>query len=213
MKNEELRRLYVSIVKNLGKTTQHAQEFERFVRLLREQENTDPLTGLLNRRLFEEQGEILVCKAIDNGVTDVSSLLLDIDDFKEVNDKTGYQEVQGYAGGDLLLKAVARVLYRSTRPGDLVGRVGGDEFGVLLYAADREGAEIVADRIIRRMSLQVGHGVSIGLTAHKAPMTHEVTLERLMAEANLGLKYSKGTGKGKVGIYVPGIQLPGIESN
>ncbi|MDQ4041604.1 MAG: GGDEF domain-containing protein [Actinomycetota bacterium] len=100
----------------------------------------DPLTGLGNRRAFDETLERVVsgARSIDRPLTLV---IADIEDFKRVND------VHGHLAGDRCLREVAAAIARSVRPSDDVFRWGGDEFAVLLPATDRERALAVVDRI------------------------------------------------------------------
>ena len=98
---------------------------------------TDPLTGLANRRAFEER--------LDARLAGESSafavLMLDVDDLKQVND------AQGHAAGDAVLVEVARVLRSHVREGDIVTRWGGDEFVLLVDGLDRVGAVSLARRV------------------------------------------------------------------
>ena len=103
----------------------------------------DQLTGLLNRRSFEEAVDRIVQRAeiAEERGPAGALLLLDLDRFKLVNDTAGH------LAGDQLLIGVARVLERGVRPGEVVARFGGDEFAVLLTGVDIEGARAVADRL------------------------------------------------------------------
>jgi diguanylate cyclase (GGDEF)-like protein len=101
---------------------------------------TDPLTGCLNRRGFEERAEEAVRRAAELGGS-LAVVLVDLDAFKQVND-TG-----GHAAGDLVLRRTAERLALAARPGDPVGRLGGDEFAVLLHRVDEHDAAAAADRL------------------------------------------------------------------
>jgi diguanylate cyclase (GGDEF)-like protein len=101
---------------------------------------TDPLTGCLNRRGFEEQAEAAIAAACAADGS-LAVVLVDLDGFKQVND-TG-----GHAAGDAVLREVAIRLEAAAGPHDAIGRLGGDEFAVLLPGADEIGAEAAADRI------------------------------------------------------------------
>jgi diguanylate cyclase (GGDEF)-like protein len=94
----------------------------------------DPLTGLLNHRAFHEE----LAAELSSGSPAV--IVLDLDGFKQVND------TDGHAAGDRLLRAVAAALHTTVRAGDLVCRIGGDEFAVLLPGADIATATTVAER-------------------------------------------------------------------
>jgi diguanylate cyclase (GGDEF)-like protein len=98
---------------------------------------TDPLTGLANRRAFEERLDTRLA----NKSSDFAVLMLDVDDLKQVND------ARGHAAGDAVLVDVARVLRSHVREGDIVTRWGGDEFVLLVEGLDRVGAVSLARRI------------------------------------------------------------------
>jgi diguanylate cyclase (GGDEF)-like protein len=102
--------------------------------------NADPLTGAFNRRRFIELAEAHLARAAHDRQP-VSVLLLDIDDFKRVNDRHGHQ------AGDQVLKAVAACCVRALRPGDLFARWGGEEFVALLPTAGKEDAFDIARRL------------------------------------------------------------------
>jgi diguanylate cyclase (GGDEF)-like protein len=100
----------------------------------------DPLTSLLNRRAFMENLDREFARAGRHN-TPLSLLMLDIDHFKSVNDTFGHQT------GDVILKWVAKVLTGTVRSGDMVGRIGGEEFAILLPWTDQDQAGNLAQRI------------------------------------------------------------------
>jgi diguanylate cyclase (GGDEF)-like protein len=131
----------------------------------------DQLTGLANRRLVTDRLQMALASRSHGG--QVATLFLDLDDFKEVND------IHGHLVGDVLLTALAARISAAVRPSDTVGRMGGDEFVVLLAATGTEDLEdlalAVAERIRLEVSKPVRHegfllqvGVSIGI-AYAAP--------------------------------------------
>ncbi len=110
--------------------TQLRQALDREIELARR----DPLTRLLNRRAFEELCEVEIKGAMRYGHS-LAAVVFDVDNFKTVNDTLGHQ------AGDELLQEVARVLNAHMRSSDIAGRMGGDEFALLLSHTDREGTE------------------------------------------------------------------------
>jgi diguanylate cyclase (GGDEF)-like protein len=101
---------------------------------------TDPLTGLANRRAFAERLDSEVAAAKDLSGP-LSLLMLDLDHFKAVNDRHGHEV------GDTVLRELARRMTAGRRDEDLVSRIGGEEFAVILPGIDRADARIVAERI------------------------------------------------------------------
>jgi diguanylate cyclase len=104
----------------------------------------DPLTGLANRRSFE----VALAREIDRVARNGEPALLlslDIDHFKRIND------THGHTAGDEVIKGVARVLQDSVRPMDLVARVGGEEFSIILPNCPQSFGETVAERVRRRV--------------------------------------------------------------
>ena len=116
---------------------------------------TDPLTGVANFRWFEEEAQREMYSSRRYGGP-LSLAYLDLDDFKRINDE------RGHAAGDEVLRAVADALRTHLRPTDLVARIGGDEFVVLLPHTDRSGAEDALGRVqqdlvaTRAISFSVG---------------------------------------------------------
>ncbi|MEV4274633.1 putative bifunctional diguanylate cyclase/phosphodiesterase [Actinoplanes xinjiangensis] len=153
---------------------------------LREQASFDGLTGLANRTHFSAEMTRLLS-------ADSSLLLIDLDDFKTVND------TMGHAAGDALLVIVASRLRDAVRGGDLVCRLGGDEFAVLLPETGPAGAEVVAEQILRRLAepiVLLQHTLitraSIGLTGAR-PGEDPSTL---LANADIAMYEAKRRGKG-----------------
>jgi diguanylate cyclase (GGDEF)-like protein len=120
---------------------------------------TDPLTGVANFRWFEEEAQREMYSSRRYGGP-LSLIYLDLDDFKKVNDD------RGHAAGDEVLRSVASALRASLRPTDLVARIGGDEFVVLLPHTDREGAEKAIERARHELTTHGaagGIGFSVGI--------------------------------------------------
>jgi diguanylate cyclase (GGDEF)-like protein/PAS domain S-box-containing protein len=118
---------------------------------------TDPLTGLPNRRRFEERMEAALWQARLDGAT-VALLFLDLDGFKAVNDS------HGHAAGDELLQVVANRLRGRLRRGDLLGRLGGDEFLIGLPGLDAAAAQQEAGRVADQLREALAEPVLLGTT-------------------------------------------------
>ena len=118
---------------------------------------TDPLTGLYNRRLFEEHFEKELNRALRYN-QHLALVMLDLHQFKEVNDRYGHPQ------GDTLLRQAAATLRKSLRTSDYAFRIGGDEFALLLVHSDTEQASTLARRIRANFGSAVGSmQVSVGL--------------------------------------------------
>lgn len=167
--------------------------------------NTDMLTQLNNRRAFYAIGEVLVQNS-QRYRRPVSVLMLDIDYFKAVNDR------YGHAVGDEVLRATARVLLEQVRDADVVGRLGGEEFAILLPETRLEEAAILAERIrqaIARLRVSCGEA-SVTLTASLGVaecMPGCVALDVLIAEADGALYEAKAQGRDRVVMTSSGDRL------
>lgn len=150
----------------------------------------DSLTGLVNRRRFELELEMLCRRERPFAV-----LFIDLDRFKPVNDN------YGHGVGDALLKAVAGRLLDTVRKEDIVARHGGDEFAVLVVPATSRGAaEALAGRINQRIAepfVIEGHSIDIG-TSIGVAVSHPGTTSaaELLSQADAALYQSKQTGRG-----------------
>ena len=156
---------------------------------------TDALTGLPNRRVFEERLSSAFSVAHRNN-RPLTVLLMDIDNFKKRND------TYGHAAGDEALRLLGGVLLQSVRSGDIPARVGGEEFGFLLPETDSAGALIVANRLQTRLR-KVDAGpppltVSIGI-ASLSPTTPN--WERLLARADDAMYAAKRAGKDRAVVH------------
>ncbi len=158
----------------------------------------DALTGLLNRRAFETQAEQAISRARRDG-THLAALMLDLDHFKRINDQ------YGHPAGDAVLKFTADVLAASVRDSDLVARVGGEEFMVLLSGTDPPSALDVAEKIRQRVThappalnaIVEGHiSASVGLACFAPGQMGG--FERLYAQADQALYEAKRLGRNRV---------------
>ncbi len=150
----------------------------------------DPLTGLHNRRYFQErvrEEQARATRADDYGF---ALVLIDVDDFKKVNDSLGHET------GDQVLMAVADFLQASVREIDIVVRLGGDEFALLLPSTDDEGCRVVIDRLRETLTEQQGFPcpvrLSIGAASHH-PGPHKIS--DLFAKADTAMYRDKRTHK------------------
>jgi len=147
---------HAQLLSALGNLIGHALVRAELLGLLRDRADTDQLTGLPNRRFWEEQLDGALARSRRHA-TPVSVILLDLDDFKRVND------TQGHAAGDRLLRAVTSAWIAVARETDVLGRLGGDEFAVILDHADAVSAGAVAVRLLD--ALPDGQRCSVGIAA------------------------------------------------
>jgi diguanylate cyclase (GGDEF)-like protein len=152
----------------------------------------DGLTGVKNRRAFDEQLDVEFRRARRYG-TPLSLLLLDVDKFKQYNDTYGHPE------GDVVLKKVAQVLQSGVRNIDFLARYGGEEFVILLPNTDAGGAMVLADRLRYKIESQEWKlravTASFGAATLMAAMPEP---HQLTAAADLALYQSKANGRNRV---------------
>jgi diguanylate cyclase (GGDEF)-like protein/PAS domain S-box-containing protein len=152
----------------------------------------DGLTGLKNRRAFEERLHEELSR-IRRSQRPVSLLLLDIDHFKPFNDSFGHPR------GDEVLRAVARILARSIRDTDVAARYGGEEFAVILPDTDADGALLMGERL--RLAVESAPWTERGITMSVGTATatsHLSTIETLVDHADRALYRSKQGGRNRV---------------
>ncbi len=162
------------------------------MRELQRQASQDPLTGLKNRRRFEEDLRAELARSKREG-TNGAVLMLDLDHFKRVNDTLGHPV------GDLVLEEVAGVLARRTRETDVLARVGGDEFAIVLPRCDAEQAQTVAEMIGTAVREHVPASedvpqlnVSVGVAIFGAGTG--ATFESILIDADSAMYAAKGDG-------------------
>lgn len=158
----------------------------------------DPLTGLHNRRYFNEILGYEVGRS-ERHNHQFSILMLDLDDFKDVND------TYGHPCGDRVLQQVADRMRASMRNGDLATRIGGDEFAIILVETGVEGALVVAEKLrteLRQMTFEGEEGKYFHVTTSIGVVTYPSdarSISDLMAGVDLGLYRAKELGKDTIG--------------
>ncbi|HFQ79907.1 MAG TPA: GGDEF domain-containing protein [Desulfobacterales bacterium] len=174
----------------LSEPLQRALEYED----LYEQASHDTLTGLLNRRVFEERITSIMAQSHRHGHP-VTLACLDLDKFKEIND------THGHAVGDMVLQKMARIMESMVRSCDILARVGGDEFVIILPETELTDAQTLANRLCRAIDQfelpALGSsklGISIGLAELEPGQTQEKWLQR----ADEALYQAKAAGRSQV---------------
>jgi diguanylate cyclase len=152
----------------------------------------DSVTGLPNRHAFNEQLTLALSRVDEQGGS-VGLLLLDLDNFKVVNDTLGHQT------GDALLMAASRRLMGNLRSGDVICRIGGDEFAVILQALNAQHGDVIADKLLNALALpfdiegrEIYVSASIGISTYPHDATDIDTLTR---NADTAMYQAKGKGK------------------
>jgi len=159
--------------------------------------NTDFLTGASSRRHFFEVAEHEFARSKRHALP-LSLLALDVDNFKEIN------EQHGHAGGDQVLKELVNSVRKLLRMTDAFGRIGGDEFCVLLPNTGQDSAAILAERILHGVreqpaslgQLTIAYSVSIGVCQAQP---HTPSFDSLMESADKALYLAKKSGMGQLG--------------
>lgn len=160
----------------------------------------DPLTGLHNRRYAAQALTAIAARAVERG-RDLAVMVVDLDRFKVVNDQ------HGHAAGDAVLAEVARRLRANLREGDLLARIGGEEFLAVLPDSATPEARRVAERLCaaldaRPIRLPSGLGltvtVSIGVAVSALAEGMPLSVDALVEQADLALLESKGAGRNQV---------------
>ncbi|MGY8525483.1 GGDEF domain-containing protein [Paracidovorax citrulli] len=157
--------------------------------------NTDFLTGVLSRKAFEDMASRAIARATASG-TAVALLIVDVDRFKMVND------THGHAAGDAVLTAFAGTLTSSVRPADRIGRLGGEEFAVLLPGASSGDAQRIAERIRAAVAAEpVPWGtatIPYTVSGGHATWRPGDTLATLAARADAALYLAKVSGRNRM---------------
>jgi diguanylate cyclase (GGDEF)-like protein len=162
---------------------------------------TDPLTGVLNRRSLIERLDAACLRARARGLP-IALLFIDLDHFKQINDSFGHQ------AGDACLRAIIDPIHAELRQSDVIGRYGGEEFVVILSSADAAAATPIAQRILERVAgvSVAGFGKPIRLTCSigvAASDTLGVWGEHLIAQADAAVYVAKRLGRNQVQMAAP----------
>ena len=163
------------------------------------QSTHDELTGLVNRREFERCAEELLASLVDTN-SKQAACYIDLDQFKVVNDTCGH------AAGDQLLRQLGALLKKSIRKGDILSRLGGDEFGVLIKNSSIEDSFTVASDIKSIIEdfrfIYEGKGFRVSASIGLVPIFDaETTLARLMKNADEACYLAKDHGRNRIHIY------------
>jgi diguanylate cyclase (GGDEF)-like protein/PAS domain S-box-containing protein len=179
---------------------QDVTDRRRFEDRLQHLADHDPLTGLLNRRRFEQELERHVTHTARYG-PEGALLVLDLDDFKAVNDTLGHH------AGDELIVAVAGLLTQQLRDSDVIARLGGDEFAILLPTGTAAEAEAVAAKLVRAVRDEVtvlGASrarritTSVGVAAFA---DGDTTGDAVLVSADLAMYEAKEAGRDRHAVY------------
>lgn len=176
---------------------------------LRELAHHDPLTGLANRRVYQEFVDMELDRSLRHNLQ-MAILFMDLDNFKHINDSKGHDV------GDLLLKSVAERVKKCVRKEDLVARLGGDEFAIVLVGIENpENAALVAQKILEKLAVPhqlAGHEIittfSIGIALF--PMSGN-TVEDICKAADIAMYYAKEDGKNNYKFFEPEMQRLALE--
>jgi diguanylate cyclase (GGDEF)-like protein/PAS domain S-box-containing protein len=179
-------------VQDISERKERARQLEYLV-------DHDFLTGLYNRRWFERELAREVERAKRYG-TPGAVLVIDLDHFKDINDSLGHR------AGDDLLKGAAGLLKQRARQADVLARLSGDEFALLLPQTAPDDAEVVADEIVktlsRRMAVSASQSVVVTASVGVA-VTDGLTDSELLAYADLAMYEAKAAGRNRFAVYLP----------
>jgi diguanylate cyclase (GGDEF)-like protein/PAS domain S-box-containing protein len=161
----------------------------------------DSLTGLPNRRTFDQRFELELARCRRDGIP-LSLAVIDIDKFKRINDTFGHQE------GDHVLSRIGALFAKQVREDELLARVGGEEFGWILHGADADGAWVAVERARALIGSEVFREVGrVTISAGICTLRPEMDQAELYRAADLALLEAKRSGRDRV-IIAPHADLP-----
>jgi len=164
----------------------------------------DGLTGLFNHTYFYQQIDFEVRRSVRYGAL-VSLALIDIDDFKKVNDTHGHRE------GDRILAAMGKTLMRVARDSDICCRYGGEEFAIILPLTGIHEAGAIADRLNREMAERLPDGRTVTVSIGVASCGKNIgTYRELVEKADAALYQVKESGKNRVMVAADGAVGPEV---
>lgn len=191
-RTEEGRHRFSYVIQDITGRKRHEQELQGLNAKLEALAAKDGLTGLANRRAYEEN----LTRAIDQArrySTPLSLLILDVDRFKQYND------TYGHPAGDVILQSVGRLLAGTARATDFVARYGGEEFVVVLGGTDRHGAKAMAERFRAEVESFVWPQRAITISVGAATLDPSMADgEALTEAADQALYHSKRAGRNRV---------------
>lgn len=185
----------VCVVATVVQTLAHRNE--RLHAQLASEARTDPLTGLLNRRGFDERAAVELAHAKRGDESSLAVATFDLDHFKLVNDRFGHDT------GDRVLSHLSAVLAANAREIDVVARVGGEEFVVLLPGASVAGAVEFTERIRRAIAADDGGLPAIQVSAGVAAAAPPSEMGSLLQQADTALYAAKRNGRNRTSVFAP----------
>jgi diguanylate cyclase (GGDEF)-like protein/PAS domain S-box-containing protein len=182
---------YVAVIRDM--TEEHSRTEK-----LKDDALKDPLTGLYNRRGLDLRAAAMLRRAGAGGRLP-AWIMVDIDHFKMVNDRYGHDS------GDMVLKAVASALHAAARDDDVVARLGGEEFVLLLPGANGQAAGVVAERLRQAVEAMVvdaaGHAIGVTASIGVALQARDEAPSSVLERADSALYRAKREGRNRVVVY------------
>lgn len=190
---------HIGVQKDITRQVENEAELNHLLEQLNQESRTDTLTGLLNRRGFGAVASPVWGNAVRTGAW-LSVFFIDIDNFKQINDRYGHHT------GDQCLKEISdRLAARMNRESDVVARYGGEEFIVLAPGVDQTACRTLGDRILEdlRFSLPGGSGVNVtaSIGAHSLVPSPKDRLLSVIQQADRAMYASKQSGRNRISYF------------